>query len=212
MNYPWIDEYLLSLRGVTKDLQPEWNWVRYHISGKMFAAVCRDDADRPVYVTLKLEPTEGEFWRGQYPDIIPGYYMNKLHWNSVKADGAVPEDVVKTLLDRARRLVLRSLPKAKQREALGLTVCGTDCAACPLHGTQCAGCNEACGKVFHAPAGKPCPIYACCAGNHRFATCGDCSELPCPVWQATRDPSMTDEQFQASIKDRVSALRSAAGT
>ena len=59
MNYPWIDEYLLSLRGVTKDLQPEWNWVRYHIGGKMFAAVCRDDADRPVYVTLKLEPTEG---------------------------------------------------------------------------------------------------------------------------------------------------------
>ena len=138
--------------------------------------------------------------------------MNKLHWNSVKADGAVPEDVVKTLLDHARRLVLRSLPKAKQREALGLTVCGTDCAACPLHGTQCAGCNEACGKVFHTPAGKPCPIYACCAGKHRFATCADCGELPCAVWQATRDPSMTDEQFQASIKRRVSALRSAAGT
>ena len=41
MQYPWIDEYLLSLRGVTKDFQPEWNWVRYHIGGKMFAAVCR---------------------------------------------------------------------------------------------------------------------------------------------------------------------------
>ena len=211
MNYPWIDEYLLSLRGVTKDFQPDWNWVRYHIGGKMFAAVCRDDADRPVYVTLKLEPTEGEFWRGQYPDIIPGYYMNKLHWNSVKADGAVPEDVVKALLDRARRLVLRSLPRAKQREALGLTVCGTGCAACPLHGARCAGCNETCGKVFHAPAGKPCPIYACCAGRHRFATCADCGELPCAVWQATRDPSLTDEQFQASIERRVSALQSAAG-
>ena len=100
MKYPWIDEYLLSLRGVTKDLQPEWNWIRYFVGGKMFAAICRDDADQPVYITLKLEPTEGEFWRGQYPDIIPGYYMNKLHWNSVKADGTVPEDTVKTLLER----------------------------------------------------------------------------------------------------------------
>lgn len=211
MQYPWIDEYLLSLRGVTKDYQPEWNWVRYHIGGKMFAAVCRDDADQPVYVTLKLEPAEGEFMRGQYADIIPGYYMNKLHWNSVKADGAVPEDVVKTLLDHARRLVLLSLPKAKQREALGLTVCGTDCAACPLHGTKCAGCNEACGKVFHAPAGKACAIYACCAGRHRYATCADCSDLPCALWQATRDPSMTDEQFRESIEGRVSALKNAAG-
>ena len=45
----------------------------------MLAAICRDDADQPVYITLKLEPTEGEFWRGQYPDIIPGYYMNKSY-------------------------------------------------------------------------------------------------------------------------------------
>ena len=90
MKYPWIDEYLLSQRGVTKDFQPEWNWIRYYIGGKMFAAVCRGDADQPVYITLKLEPTEGEFWRGQYPDVIPGYYMNKLHWNSVKADCEVP--------------------------------------------------------------------------------------------------------------------------
>ena len=41
MKYPWIDEYLLAKPGVTKDLQPDWNWVRYHIGGKMFAAVCR---------------------------------------------------------------------------------------------------------------------------------------------------------------------------
>ena len=211
MKYPWIDEYLLSLRGVTRDVQLEWNWVRYSVGGKMFAALCRDDADRPVYITLKLEPTEGEFWRGQYPDIIPGYYMNKLHWNSVKADGAVPEDTVKTLLEHARRLVLRSLPKAKQREALGLSVCGTDCAACSFRGAACAGCNEACGKVFHVPTGKACPIYACCVGKHRFATCADCGELPCGIWLSTRDPSMTEERFRESVERRVQALKQISG-
>ena len=40
MKYPWIDEYLLGKRKVTKDLQADWNWVRYKIGGKMFAAIC----------------------------------------------------------------------------------------------------------------------------------------------------------------------------
>ena len=207
MKYPWIDEYLMAKRGVTKDLQAEWNWIRYHIGGKMFAAVLLDHDDRPYYINLKLDPAEGELMRKQYLDVIPGYYSNKLHWNSVKPDGDIPDDLLKTWLDRSYLLVLQDLPKAKQREILGLSVCGTDCSACPLHGNLCTGCNEACGKVFHAPEGKPCPIYGCCVNKHHYATCASCSRVPCAVWQATRDPSMTDEQFEQSVNDRVSALR-----
>ena len=207
MKYPWIDEYLMAKRGVTKDLQAEWNWIRYHIGGKMFAAVLLDHDDRPYYINLKLDPAEGELMRKKYPDVIPGYYSNKLHWNSVKPDGDIPDDLLKTWLDRSYLLVLQDLPKAKQREILGLSVCGTDYSACPLHGNLCTGCNEACGKVFHAPEGKPCPIYGCCVNKHHYATCASCSRVPCAVWQATRDPSMTDEQFEQSVNDRVSALR-----
>ena len=207
MKYPWIDEYLMAKRGVTKDLQAEWNWIRYHIGSKMFAAVLLDHDDRPYYINLKLNPAEGELMRKQYPDVIPGYYSNKLHWNSVKPDGDIPDDLLKTWLDRSYLLVLQDLPKAKQREILGLSVCGTDCSACPLHGNLCTGCNEACGKVFHAPEGKPCPIYGCCVNKHHYATCASCSRVPCAVWQATRDPSMTDEQFEQSVNDRVYALR-----
>ena len=207
MKYPWIDEYLMAKRGVTKDLQAEWNWIRYHIGGKMFAAVLLDHDDRPYYINLKLDPAEGELMRKKYPDVIPGYYSNKLHWNSVKPDGDIPDDLLKTWLDRSYLLVLQDLPKTKQREILGLSVCGTDCSACPLHGNLCTGCNEACGKVFHAPEGKPCPSYGCCVNKHHYATCASCSRVPCAVWQATRDPSMTDEQFEQSVNDRVSALR-----
>ncbi len=102
--YPWIDEYLMAKRGVTKDLQAEWNWIRYHIGGKMFAAVLLDDNDRPYYINLKLEPMEGELMRQQYPDIIPGYYSNKQHWNSVKTDGEIPDDLLKHWLDRSCEL------------------------------------------------------------------------------------------------------------
>ena len=47
MPYPWIDDYLLQKPSVTKDLQPDWNWIRYQIGGKLFAAVCLDDQDQP---------------------------------------------------------------------------------------------------------------------------------------------------------------------
>ena len=121
MKYMWIDEYLMGKPGVTKDFQPEWKWIRYQTGGKMFAAICLDDHDRPYYITLKLEPLEGDFWRKQYDDIIPGYYMNKTHWNSIKADGAVPDEILRDLLDKAYTIVLGSLSRKKQKEILGMT-------------------------------------------------------------------------------------------
>ncbi len=119
MRYRWIDEYLLSKAGVTKDLQEDWNWIRYKIGEKMFAAVCLDEKDEPYYITLKSEPVEGDFLRQQYKDIVPGYYMNKTHWNSIKPDGEVPDDLLKDLLDKSYKLVLGGFSKKKQQEILG---------------------------------------------------------------------------------------------
>ncbi len=48
MRYDWMDGYLLSKRAVTKDLQVEWNWIRYKIGERMFAAILLDDDDKPV--------------------------------------------------------------------------------------------------------------------------------------------------------------------
>ena len=41
-----------------KDLQADWNWIRFQIDGKMFAAICLDDNDQLYYITLRLEPLE----------------------------------------------------------------------------------------------------------------------------------------------------------
>ncbi len=207
MKYPWIDAYLLSKRGVTKDVQPDWNWIRYHIGGKMFAAILLDDDNQPYYINLKLEPLEGEIMRRDWPDIIPGYYSNKQHWNSVKADGAVPDELLKTLLNRSYRLVLAGFARQKQREILGLSCCGADCAACSFYGNECPGCNACGGKVFHAPKGKPCPIFACCVSQHKFATCAACPDMPCQLWRDTRDPSLSEEAFEKTIAERVARLK-----
>lgn len=42
--------------------------------------------------------------------------MNKVHWNSIKADGEVPDDLLRDLLDKSYRLVLSSFSKKKQKE------------------------------------------------------------------------------------------------
>ena len=118
MKYPWIGEYLMGKPGVTRDLQPDWNWIRYMIGGRMFAAVCLNDDGAPCYITLKLDPLEGEFLRAQYADIIPGYYMNKRHWNSIRADGAVPDDLIRVLLDKSYGLVLDGFSLKRRRELL----------------------------------------------------------------------------------------------
>ena len=83
MRYSWIDDYLMAKPAVTKDFKTEWNWIRYFIGGKMFAAVLLNKENKPYYINLKLEPLEGDFLRRQYEDIVPGYYSNKQHWNSI---------------------------------------------------------------------------------------------------------------------------------
>ena len=66
-----------------------------------------------------LPPEEGEFLRRQYADIIPGYYMNKQHWNSVYLDGAVPDDVLRGMVDQSYALLLASLTKQQRAQVTG---------------------------------------------------------------------------------------------
>lgn len=118
MRYNWIDEYLLKKKGVVKDFKAEWNWIRYQVGDKMFAAVCLDESGKPYYITLKLDPAEGEFLRGQYDDIIPGYYMNKIHWNSIVPNGKVPDELLREMLDKSYELVFAGLSRKKREEIL----------------------------------------------------------------------------------------------
>lgn len=214
MRYDWIDEFLLDKTGVTKDLQKDWNWIRYLIGGKMFAAVCLNGQNEPYYITLKLEPAEGDFLRQQYEDIIPGYYMNKIHWNSIKPDGEVPDDLLKDLLDKSYQLVLGNFSKKKQREILEnsaranmLSCCGTECVRCGCYGTLCRGCNASEGRVFHAPEGHACPIYECSINQKKLNGCGACSSVPCDIWRKTKDPSFSEEEFEQNIQERIGRLK-----
>lgn len=116
--YPWLDIFLKSMVGVQIDYKAEWDWLRYMICGKMFAAICKYGSEKRYIITLKLNPLDGDFLRQQYEDIIPGYYMNKIHWNSIYLDGDVPDELIKECIEKSYNLVKSGLSKKQQTEIL----------------------------------------------------------------------------------------------
>lgn len=111
-----MDEYFLSLPGTIKDYQQDWQATRYFLADKMYAMVGGDKYGKPI-VTLKCDPIFAEVLRRQFADIVPGYYMNKQHWNSLYLEGSVPDEVVKEMIELAYHLILAKLPK-KTRDSL----------------------------------------------------------------------------------------------
>lgn len=115
--YAWLDAYCLAMPGVKTDYQPDWEATRYFVGGKMFCMVGGDRDGRPI-ITVKLEPAYGELLRGQYPeDIVPGYHMNRVHWNSLYIKGQVPDGVLRDMLDNAYAVTLATLSR-KDRERI----------------------------------------------------------------------------------------------
>ena len=117
MNYVWLDEYCLSKIGAEKDFKVEWDATRYLIFDKMFAMQGGDKYKKSI-ITLKCEPSFGQFLREEYPHIVAGYYMNKEHWNSIYLDGDVPDDILKQMIDMSYELVFKSLSKKVQKQIL----------------------------------------------------------------------------------------------
>jgi predicted DNA-binding protein (MmcQ/YjbR family) len=64
-------------------------------------------------LNLKSEPFTALYWRNEFPSVIPGYHMNKVHWNSVILDGTVPDDVVREMINESYEL---TRPKIRKRK------------------------------------------------------------------------------------------------
>lgn len=125
MKYEWLDEYLLSLPGVEKDFKAEWQWFRYMLRGKLFAAVCTPEEKYEIYgghdlVNLKCEPERAELLRAEHPEILPGFYCDKRLWIAALLDGELPDDLLRELCANSHRLILEKLPKYVRKEILNL--------------------------------------------------------------------------------------------
>jgi predicted DNA-binding protein (MmcQ/YjbR family) len=104
-----VRNYFLSCPEAIEDF-PFGNEVHvFKIREKMFGFLAyREGFAR---VNLKCDPDEAIMLRRRFESVIPGYHMNKIHWNTVILDGTIPSDEIEVMIENSYDLVVNKLKK-----------------------------------------------------------------------------------------------------
>ena len=92
--YAWVDDYCRNKPGCVSEYKKDWDATRYMINGKFFVMIGQGQ-DKKSIITLKLEPSYGNLLRLNHKEVTPGYYMNKVHWNSISLESDFSDDLLK---------------------------------------------------------------------------------------------------------------------
>ncbi|MGW7575710.1 MmcQ/YjbR family DNA-binding protein [Streptomyces sp. NPDC054765] len=85
----------------------------FKVGGKIFALTAL--TDEPLTVSLKCDPELAERLRAAHPEVVPGYHLNKRHWNTVSpAGGGLADRLVLDMIEDSYDLVVASLPRAQR--------------------------------------------------------------------------------------------------
>ncbi|MFD1094844.1 MmcQ/YjbR family DNA-binding protein [Salegentibacter chungangensis] len=107
--------YCIQKKGVTEELPFGPDNLVFKVMGKMFSIASLDEV--PLRVNLKCDPERAIELREEYEEnILPGYHMNKQHWNTLVLDGRLDPKLVLELINHSYELVVKSLPKKLQKE------------------------------------------------------------------------------------------------
>lgn len=115
MNIEEFREYCLKKPGTTEGFPFDNSTLVLKVMGKMYALTGLNNQD--FSMNLKCDPERAIDLREHHPSVIPGYHMNKKHWNTVNVDGSVDDNMLREWIDHSYELVVKSLKKA-DREAL----------------------------------------------------------------------------------------------
>jgi predicted DNA-binding protein (MmcQ/YjbR family) len=108
-----IADFLLSFPETTEE-QPFGPEVDvYKVAGKMFAILSPEET--PPAISLKCEPSLALELREEFDAVIPGYHLNKAHWNTVLLDGSVPDRELKKMIAHSYDRVVNGLPAATRK-------------------------------------------------------------------------------------------------
>lgn len=106
-------EHCLTLPGVTEDFPFGEDALAFRVGLKIFALVML--SRHPAQANLKCEPERAMELRERYPQhVLPGYHMNKRHWNTVLLEGPLTARQIGELVEHAHALVLASLSKGER--------------------------------------------------------------------------------------------------
>ena len=114
MNIEEFREYCLAKKGVTEELPFDEITLVYKVLGKMFALT---NTEKDFSINLKCDPEKANELREEYPDsVLPGYHMNKKHWNTIMMDGRVADKLILTWVDESYSLVVEKFSKAMKEK------------------------------------------------------------------------------------------------
>ena len=105
MTHKEVEDYLLGLPGAKLDYPFGEDVAVYKVSDKMFALV--QEKNEPVRISLKCDPKLAETLRQRYETVMPGYHLNKKHWNTILLTGQLPWEDVKDLINHSYNLVAK---------------------------------------------------------------------------------------------------------
>ncbi|PID30673.1 hypothetical protein CSA80_04580 [Candidatus Saccharibacteria bacterium] len=106
MTHKEVETYLLSMPNAVLDY-PFGEGVAVYkvggVKGKMFALIA--EGKEPLNLSLKCDPQLAEVLREKYETVMPGYHLNKKHWNTLVLTGQLPWEEVQNLIRHSYQLV-----------------------------------------------------------------------------------------------------------
>ncbi len=105
-----VQTNMLRRAGVTEETPFGPDTLVYKVGGKMFATL--SEGETGPRMNLKCPPERAIALREEYEAIVPGYHMNKKHWNTLSLDGRIPKALVMELIEVSYSLVRAGLTKS----------------------------------------------------------------------------------------------------
>jgi predicted DNA-binding protein (MmcQ/YjbR family) len=112
MNIETLRDFCIGLPGCTEDFPFDESTLVFRVGNKIFLLT---DVDEGRSFNAKCDPERAIELRELQPDaILPGYHMNKQHWNTVLLEANLDERLLRELISHSYELIRKSLPKAKR--------------------------------------------------------------------------------------------------
>lgn len=114
MNIESLRDHCLTLPGTSESFPFDESTLVFKVMNKIYALV---NLDGDLSINLKCDPEKAVDLRELHAFIVPGYHMNKKHWNTVNIDEAVPDVLIRELISHSYDLVVKGLSR-KDKEKL----------------------------------------------------------------------------------------------
>jgi predicted DNA-binding protein (MmcQ/YjbR family) len=97
-----LRDYCISKKGASESFPFGEDTLVFKVKEKIFALV---NLDGELSINLKCDPSLAIELRERFSSVIPGYHMNKKHWNTVMLNGSIPDKEVFSWIDHSFDLV-----------------------------------------------------------------------------------------------------------